>query len=349
MVTENQKSASQDSFWHYRGSIVFVTLVAGTIGWFANAYLNAPAPRISTAIREKSGDYTYINPLLLCGTNEPKASEEYDDLGNKLKAYIADAEYQGKATRVSVYYRDLLSGRWTGANENEKYSPASLLKVPTMLAVLKASESNPDLLYRKVYYSGSFDDNQAETYKPTSPLLPGNTYTIEVLIKAMIEESDNNATRLLNESLNDSYFREIYTDLGMSEPTSLGTVDFMSVKLFSYFFRILYNSSYLDRNESEKALGYLAKSTFMDGIRAGVPKGTVVAEKFGEREIKAPAGNSISNELHDCGIIYYPDAPYILCIMTEGPDHKPLPKIIRDISDIVYQNQMNVVKKQASL
>ncbi|MDO8560151.1 MAG: serine hydrolase [bacterium] len=57
----------------------------------------------------------------------------------------------------------------------------------------------------------------------------------------------------------------------------------MSVKDYASFFRILYNASYLNREQSERALGLMTKTRFRDGIIAGVPAGRPVAHKFGER------------------------------------------------------------------
>ena len=44
--------------------------------------------------------------------------------------------------KISFYYRDLNHGAWIGINENEKYTPSSLLKVTIMIAYFKEAESN---------------------------------------------------------------------------------------------------------------------------------------------------------------------------------------------------------------
>ena len=40
----------------------------------------------------------------------------------------------GRIRDVSVYYRDLLDGPWFGINESVEYNPASMMKVPVMVA-----------------------------------------------------------------------------------------------------------------------------------------------------------------------------------------------------------------------
>ena len=86
--------------------------------------------------------------------------------------------------------------------------------------------------------------------------------------------------------------------------------------------------------DSEKALDILSKTTFNDGLVAGVDKGITVSHKFGEY-----VGQQI--ELHDCGIIYYPENPYFLCIMTRGDNLDNLKDVIKNISGQIYDYYKN--------
>ena len=107
----------------------------------------------------------------------------------------------------------------------------------------------------------------------------------------------------------------------------------MNVKEYSSFFRVLYNSSYINKESSEFALELLAESKFTEGIKSGVPKNIVVSHKFGEQINK----NSLL-QLHDCGIVYAPKKPYILCVMTRGNNFDELADIIKNISKITYDS-----------
>jgi hypothetical protein len=42
-------------------------------------------------------------------------------------------------------------------------------------------------------------------------------------------------------------------------------------------------------------------------------------------------------QLHDCGIVYLPGKPYLLCIMTRGQDFTNLTSTVKEISALVYQ------------
>jgi beta-lactamase class A len=105
---------------------------------------------------------------------------------------------------------------------------------------------------------------------------------------------------------------------------------------YASFFRILYNSTYIDRSASEEVLSMLTEASFQDGLVAGVPAGTTVAHKFGSRQTRDG-----KDQLHDCGIVYATGKPYILCIMTQGKDFTKLAAFIKDVSARVYTNTIN--------
>ncbi len=299
-------------------------LAGAIVGWWGH---EVPPP--NHALRESG--YAFINPILLCNLDSSVLQNEDAGLSKVLRDYINKAPNKD----VGVYYLNPTAGKWAGVNENESFSPASMLKVPIMTAVLRSAEDDEGLLSRRVYFDGTFDYNTQEDIKPKHALAGGQSYSIEQLMRSMVVDSDNNATSLLTGVLSAKEFENIYTDLGLEVPTKNGPVDFMSPKTFTLFLRVLYNGTYLSRDHSQQALQLMSQSNFTEGLRAGVPAGTTVAEKFGERRVQDAAGNS-SVELHDCGIVYG-KSPFLLCVMTRGKDFGSLAKEIADITKLVYQ------------
>ncbi len=59
----------------------------------------------------------------------------------------------------------------------------------------------------------------------------------------------------------------------------------------------------------------------------------IVAHKFGERSFL----DKKTKQLHDCGIVYHPAKPYVLCVMTRGDDFDKLSAVLRSVSALVYQ------------
>jgi beta-lactamase class A len=302
-------------------------------------------PTISVK-RANDPDFAYINPLLTVGISENKEFSEYKPLESKIDGLLAKAD-KTKVATASVYYRELTNGRWFGINENALYSPASLLKVPVMIAYYKEAESDPSILSKTFTYTGRNLNSNNEYFKSPTQIVKGRSYTVQSLIEAMVKHSDNAAADILYNNTDPNSLAESLSDIGIQLPDGsldAADADFVSVKTYSYLFRLLYNSTYLSRTNSEKALELLSDTDFVQGLRAGVPASIPVVHKFGERTLLNNDHSLKVKELHDCGIIYYPQHPYLLCIMTKGTDFKALADIIKNISDLVYANMKSTAK-----
>lgn len=288
-----------------------------------------------TDVREiRTGGYNFINPLL--DYYDVNSSNESNNklLQKQINEFIAKEILSNNIQSASVYYRDLVTGYWIGINENEVYSPASLLKVPYLIAALKYSQDDPTFLAKQDVFIPK--ENEAKRNITDSfSLIPGNLYSMEELLTAMIIHSDNDAKDLLVRNIPYPIYKEIFDDLNIDiqKFDSIGAPsNFLSVKQYASFFRILYNATFLNNKMSEYALWLLANTTYNDGIKAGIPTTVKLSHKFGERFFI----NTDTKQLHDCGIIYKDNQPYILCVMTKGKDLKQMTKIIASISKLVY-------------
>jgi beta-lactamase class A len=258
-------------------------------------------------------------------------------LDEKLDAAVAFDLAQHKATRVSVWVRDLTSLQWASTDESERYAPASLLKVPIMIAYYKLAEIQPTFLSTKLTYTPSTAASDAtQDFPSATDLVPGQQYTVDELINHMIIDSDNNAAALLLSHLDPAIYANTLVDLGIQIPGNMKNFDFVTVKSYGAIFRTLYNVTYLNHDYSEKALDLLTQVSFK-GIADPLPPSTTVAHKFGERQILNSDGTVQTRELHDCGIIYKNAKPYTLCVMTEGTDFNSLLNVIQDLSMVAYQ------------
>ena len=287
----------------------------------------------------RQGGFSLINPLLECEIGGERLSKQFVTFRYQVEAEVNRLISSGEVENMSVYFRDLNNGLGFGINEKEGFTPASLLKLPVMIAYFKRSEVDPSILKKTYSYTDPQDRNKKENIKPRDPIMRGKPYTVDDLITQMMVYSDNNAMALLVENLPIQMQDQVYTDLGITIPGVRGTEDYMSVSDYASFFRILYNASYLSKDNSQKALSLLTKVDFSDGIRAGIPKEVVVANKFGERQLGQ------TQQLHDCGIVYFNDHPYLLCVMSRGNDFTKLTSSIKDISHLVYSE----VDKQEKL
>ena len=227
--------------------------------------------------------YRFINPLLECESSTlSKRFHELRPFKNEILTMVNAHLAKGKARSIVVYFRDLNNGPWFSINEQEKFIPGSMMKVPFMIALLKRAEGDPSLLQKKIRYDGGVDMMQYQHFQPKEALRPGSWYTVDDLLFRMIAYSDNNAAKLLL-TLGDgtTIINKVMDDLHIN--FDIGTAgNVIRVKDYSAFMRVLFNAAYLNHEMSERALGYLARSTFAVGIRAGITRDIAAATKFGE-------------------------------------------------------------------
>lgn len=281
--------------------------------------------------------FQYINKKLSCDGELKVAKYGYAGLKRNLQDLIQEKTKEGTISEASVYFRDLHNGPTLGINEHIGFAPASLLKVPLMLAYLKLAEEKPRVLEEKLTYQ-LMQDTYNPFFPPKDPIKEGGIYTVNDLLTHMIKYSDNQAYFVLFTYLKQispqgqDLFTETYWDLGIVDPQN-PLADAVTVKAYASIFVQLYNATLFDSREiSEKALALLADADFDSGIRAGVPTEIKMAHKFGERESK-----NNQKQLQDCGIVYYPENPYLICVMTRGKDINKLTEVIGLISKMAYE------------
>lgn len=284
----------------------------------------------------RQGKLDLINPLLECAEDE-SVFKYLLPFRSKIEKYIVKEKSDGKASDISVYFRDLNNGPWFGIDEDKAFAPASLIKVPLMMVYLNQAQFNPKMLQSKLAYETYQGQYEMQVYKPPRVLTLGESYTIDDLILRMIAYSDNEAALLLRQNMDTTVLNETFRDFGIPAFDEKNVADSMSIRDLTSFFRVLYNASYLGKEMSNRALRILAQADFKNGIVAGVPSGITVAHKFGEREIVYEDGREPETQLHDCGIVYHPRKPYLLGVMTRGKSLEDLGVIIQGISRIVYE------------
>ncbi len=256
--------------------------------------------------------YKFINPLLAVDL-EKKEFLENKSLEEKVSSEIVKRKARGDILQAAVYFRDIENGRWIGTNAELKFSPGLLLKLPIMVAYYKSAESDPSILAKKLVY---FDQSPSSD----SQFVNGKSYTVDEIITEMVTNDNDAAAALLFDNINKSSLNDVYSDLGIDFKEDKKIEDYISLKLYSLFFRILYNATYLNREMSEKALEVLNQTPFDEGIGSGLPNNLEIAHKYRTRKYASGDKNLI--ESHDCGIIYFPDHPYLLCAMVITKDDK---------------------------
>ena len=282
----------------------------------------------------------FTNPILDTEVGDKLVANKNINLEYYLEDYENAKRAAGDISELSVYFRNLNNGNRFWTDEKELFSPASLMKLPLLLAYFKKEERDNGFLETKVTFTINWtSDDYKQNIIPDKRLKAGQQYKIIDIINQMILYSDNEASIFLEKNIDESEFRKVFTDIWIEFPpindwnfdNNIRVVDYAS------FFRVLFNSSYLNRENSEKVLNILTKTRFKDGLVAGIDNDDIViSHKFGERSIFGNNGIE-RKQLHDCWIVYYPWHPYVLCIMTRWYDRDKLKWVLQEVSSIVFQ------------
>ncbi len=278
--------------------------------------------------------FKYTRPII---SAEPECeSPIFFPLKNALNSFIENEEKDGVVTSASVYIRDFEKGEWMAINEDRRYLPGSLLKVGILITWLRMSENQPGLLEKELVYHGARGFSFPIEHYKSDTVKEGNKYKVKELLESMIANSDNRATLFLENIMDTNIFKKEFSDLGIPQPSFTDNNFMLNVKDYSIFMKALFNSSYLNPKESEYAISLLTRSHFKEGLVKELPDSVLIAHKFGE------AGDSRIHELHETGMIYINNRPYLITVMTQGYDWNRLAQVISHISRLTYDNMLSM-------
>lgn len=226
----------------------------------------------------------------------------------------------------ALYFEYLPSGTSIGINEKQEFSAASLFKVPIVMAY-----------YHKKERLGITDD-PVVTIKPDQIDKKfgtlwkegvGASISIHDAIEKALVESDNTAAIVIADQVGQEDFEPIYEGLDIDLKVNDQTGAIITTKHFSSILKALYYASVINKEHSNQVLDYLKKSVFQNQITAGVPSSVSVAHKIGIVEGKLYS---------DCGIVYVPQRPYLLCMISasdEATANERMQKASKHVYDYV--------------
>ncbi|WP_333601427.1 serine hydrolase [Flavobacterium sp.] len=316
-------------------SLIISLMASGMIYWWLS---DKEAAELAVNSEKKSCEYNikrisglkFVKPILWVDEN----CESDNLVSTKLKVADIIEKYKqvNGVTAASVYLR--ANGEWTVFNENEKYQPGSLFKVPVLITILKMDEEHPGFLNKVIPYTNKVETGKNISYVSKSIQL-GQSYTVKELLTYMIKYSDNAATILLESNMDNKLMQKLFSDIGVEVPNVYANQYLFTVKDYSLFMRTIFNAGYLTIPNSEFAAELLSECDFKDGIMKGIPANTKIAHKFGE------SGNQNEKQLHESAVVYLDNGGYLLTVMTKGTDLKKLSDLIGEISKVVYTDVKN--------
>jgi len=240
-----------------------------------------------------------------------------------------EAYRKSVTTPLGIYFEYLPSGTSVGVDSNDVFFGASLLKLPVAMKAYRLIEE------------GKLDPNQEVSIEPKHidkgfgnlwKRGVGAKITIREAIRLSVAESDNTADHILRDLVEPRPVSDVFDYLDIDTGLAAGPGAGVTTRGFSSVLRSLYLSSYLAYRDSNELLNLMTTSPHNTRIVAGVPEGIKVAHKVG---IYQQPDNKDVQVHADCGLVYAPRRPYILCIMNGDVIDKATTRMV-DISRMVY-------------
>jgi len=230
----------------------------------------------------------------------------------------------GQDQNISIYFEFLNTGSNIAVNKDTKVWPASLMKIPIALAVMKKVENG------QLHMDSDFvlaDTDKDDAFGNLYQQATGTHFSLEKLMSEMLVNSDNTARNIVFRNIQEQDIDDVLEHLGMEYDYK--NDQRISAKKYSIFWESLFASSYLKPENSQKLIDMMSRSSASDFLSQGISAGTTFSHKIG-------VAYDI-NAYSDSGIVYVPGRPYILTVMINGHTKDEAQSIMKDISQKAYQ------------
>jgi beta-lactamase class A len=238
------------------------------------------------------------SPVPTPSNYEPLPLQEDAGLEARLREVLGD-----EVDSYAVVVKNLADGRGALINPDKVFYAASLFKVAVMYEVFHQRSlgllSFDERLVVTPYYAG-FDLG-------TLPVEVCQTLSIGEALGYMMSISDNTSAVLLQDRVGSANINRSLEALGLTTTRLLPDDLPTTAADMALLMEMIAREKAVDAEASQEMVNLLASEQLDNGLRAGLPEGTLVAHKTG----------NWSNATHDAGIVYSPGADYVIAILSE--------------------------------
>lgn len=236
---------------------------------------------------------------------------------------------------LGFYYKNLITGETISYNEEKVFGPASVIKLPIMMAIFKlASEggiSLEDTLLVK-------NEEKMPSCGALNSFMVEPEVDIRTLCNLMITISDNTATNVLISHFTMELLNQVFVEMGL-EKTRVNRLLFdkeasrkniqneVTSEEIAFLLEELYWGKFVSEEVSKDILEILSRQQINHKMKEMLPPGTRVAHKTGEDD-------DISN---DVGIIYG-EEPCIVCFFSNKTKPYLFNPFIRKTCKLAYSS-----------
>ena len=225
-----------------------------------------------------------------------------------------------------LYVVRLNSGVGYGVNENDIFEPASLNKLPVMLAMyIEVENNNLDLETTYVLKDSDKVAGSGSLYgKPE-----GYELTYRDILSYMGKESDNTAANIAKTFLGEEKIKQAIGIVGMNDTVVIGENQKTTPYDIGVFFKKLWEGDIVSKKHRDELLGFITDTIYEKWLAAGIPSSIDVAHKYGRE----------THVVNDAGIIFA-DEPFIMVLLSKGVVENEADKAFPELSKIIYDQEL---------
>jgi len=224
------------------------------------------------------------------------------------------------------YVVKLGNGSSYGYLEREVFEPASLNKLPVMVAMyMQAEQGNIDL---ETNYNLKQSDKVAGSGSLYSKPF-GYELTYRDLVRLMGKESDNTSFNIVRNILGKRIIVETITAAKMVDTVIFDGDQETTPYDIGTFFQNLWRGNLVSEESKGEILSFLKDTSYEAWLAEGIPDGVEVAHKFG-RDLHV---------VNDAGIVFADEA-FVLVIMSKGVVEREADAIFPELAKAIYEEEV---------
>ena len=240
--------------------------------------------------------------------------------------------------RVSIYLKDLRSGRTWMHNPDDLFPAASLIKVPILIATFYKLRDGGLSLDEKLTISrlNRRGGSGSLKWRPD-----GTKLTLRDALTHMINESDNTATSMVLERIGIGYVQQQFPRMGLlytgiyEEGMSIkgGRVaheNYTTAREMEMLFEKIYRGEAVDKASSDLMMEILKKpKAVASRLQKGMPVGWEIAHKTG----------LLRQACHDSAIFFTPNGDYAITVLTgQNASYSQAKNFITKIAHVTFES-----------
>ena len=219
--------------------------------------------------------------------------------------------------KVGFYYKNVVTGETLGYNQQESFLPASVVKLPLMMAILLFRSRGETDFDERITIR---DDQKVPGCGAVQHMTGDVTLDMETLGKLMITISDNTATNALLRHYTVPKIREAFLELGLIgtqfnrelwdlEREARGINNYFVPEEIGILLEKMYYKTLVDEESSNWLNDIMEQQQINHKMGGHLIMDYPMAHKTGDEEDKA----------HDVGIVYAKQ-PFIVCFASNEVD-----------------------------